>query len=190
VRQFEPLIVPGLLQTEEYALAVIDAYSSPGDSKEKIEEKVQVRMELQALIERENPPTFYFILDEAAVRRAVGGPAVMRNQLEKLKKVAELPNINIQIMPFALGAHAGIRGPFQILEFGEGEDYVLFLENARGDVTSRDMPADTERYLTTFWDLEALATRPHEFGQFIDSVINDFEPNQEPGRVTKPPADD
>jgi hypothetical protein len=87
-----------------------------------------------------------------------------------LKKVAELPNVTIQVLPFGVGAHPGMRGPFQLLEFGEGEDYVLYLENARGDMITRDLPADTERYLTIFWDLEAIATKSHQLGPFIDDV--------------------
>jgi transcriptional regulator with XRE-family HTH domain len=175
VRQLEMTVVPGLLQVEEYARAVLTANASPDDSEKTIDARVEARMEQTALIERDVPPHFFFVIDESCLRRVVGGPAVMRNQLEHLKKLADLPNVSIQVLTFNLGAHPGVRGPFQFLEFGEGEDYVLHIENARGDITTRDMPEDTDRYIQMFWRLEALATKPREFGAVVDDVIANID---------------
>lgn len=175
VRQFETLLIPGLLQTEEYAREVIKSYSTPDVSVEDLDDRVAARMDQQALLDRDDRPELYFMMDEAALRRWVGGADVMRNQLAHLKKVADRQRLTIQVLPFRLGAHGGIRGPFQILEFGEGEDYVLYLDDATGGVASRDMEAETERYVTLFWELEALATKPWEFNGFVDTVLGDLD---------------
>lgn len=178
VRQFETLLIPGLLQTEEYAREVIKAYSTPDLSQSDIDDRVAARMDQQALLDRDDRPELYFMIDEAAVRRWVGGPSVMRNQLESLKKLPDRPRLTIQILPFKLGVHGGIRGPFQILEFGEGEDYVLYLDDASGGVASRDMESETERYLTTFWDLETIATKPWELSDFLDVILSELGPKR------------
>lgn len=176
VRQFELSLVPGLLQTEEYAREVIKSYSTPKDSPDDIEDRVAARMDQQNLLDREGRPELYFMIDEAALRRWVGGPDVMRYQLERLKEMAERPRLTIQVLPFSLGAHGGMREPFQILELAEGGDYVLYLEGAERGVTSRDMDAETERYLTLFWDLETKATKPWEFSGFVDQLMADLDP--------------
>lgn len=176
VRQFETLLIPGLVQTEEYAREVIKTYSTPDLSPSDIDDRVAARMDQQALLDREDRPTLYFMIDEAAVRRWVGGGSVMRNQIEYLQKLSERERLTIQILPFKIGVHGGIRGPFQILEFGEGEDYVLYLDDASGGVASRDMEAETERYLTTFWELETIATKPRELTGFLDQILADFSP--------------
>ncbi|MEU4236184.1 helix-turn-helix transcriptional regulator [Actinoplanes sp. NPDC026619] len=174
VRQFETLLIPGLLQTEEYAREVITAYSTPDLSPEDIDDRVAARMDQKGLLDREERPELYFMIDEAALRRWVGGREVMRNQVEQLKKEAERPGLTIQILPFDLGVHGGIRGPFQILEFAEGTDYVLYLDDASGGIASRDMEAETERYLTLFWDLENIATKQWELNEFLDRVLADL----------------
>jgi transcriptional regulator with XRE-family HTH domain len=176
VRNLETLLIPGLLQTEEYASAVIRSFANADDSAADLDDRVAARMDQQALLDRDGRPELFFLIDEAALWRWMGGPDVMRNQLEHLKKLAERPRLTIQVIPFRLGAHAGLRGSFQILEFAEGEDYVLFLENARGDLISRDLESEAERYLTLFWELETVATKPWEFNAFIDGVAANLEP--------------
>jgi transcriptional regulator with XRE-family HTH domain len=188
VRNLETLLVPGLLQTEEYANAVIRAFANPDDSASDLDDRVVARMDQQALLDREGRPELYFIVDEAALWRWMGGLDVMRNQLEHLKKVAERPRLTIQVVPFRLGAHGGLRGSFQILEFAEGEDYVLFLENARGDLISRDLESEAERYLTLFWELESVATKPWELNAFIDHVIANLETKMDGAGPTEPTA--
>lgn len=174
IRQFEPLYVPGLLQTEEYATCLSRTFAGSGDSEDIVNRRVACRMEQrEELIERESPPEMFFVLDEAAVRRWVGGPRVMRRQLEELKRLAEYPTIGIQIVPFAVGAHKGMLGSFQIVEFEPNQDYLLYLENARGDIVTRDDNDETTRYVEIFWDLEALATKKYELNGFIDMLIRD-----------------
>lgn len=175
VRQFETLLIPGLLQTEDYAREVISTYSTSGMSADDIADRVNARMDQQALLDRADRPELYFIIDEAAVCRWVGGPDVMRRQIDHLKQMSSRPRITLQVIPFTHGSHGGIGGPFQILEFGEGQDYVLYLDDASGGSASRDLEAETERYLTLFWDLEAAATKPWEVAAFLDNLLPGFD---------------
>jgi transcriptional regulator with XRE-family HTH domain len=185
LRQFHPLLIPGQLQTEDYARAVLAAY---GDS-EKVDTLLEVRLERQELLERPDHPEMFFIVDEAAIRRWVGGPAVMRAQLRKLRDFAQRPRITVQVLPFTLGAHAGMKGPFVILEFPDPDDeLVVFLENPRGDLISRDKPEETAAYLETFWRLETDATPKEKVSEVLDDAIGQLRPPGESTSATE--ADD
>jgi transcriptional regulator with XRE-family HTH domain len=138
-RNFEPLLVPGLLQTEEYANIVIEEFEGP----RHLETLVEIRMRRQDLLDRADPPLFFFILDEAVVRRQIGGKAVMRRQIQRLLEVADRPNVTVEVVPFSVGVHPGLKGPFVVIEFPDAEDDdVLYLESARGDLISRDIPEE------------------------------------------------
>jgi len=121
-RVFELQIVHGLLQTEEYARALILEGRSRHGAKE-IGQRVAVRTERQKLLTAETDPLhLHAILDEAAIRRVVGGPEVMRAQLEYLRQLAELPNVDLQVVPFVAGAHPGVAGSFTVLRFRDKRD--------------------------------------------------------------------
>jgi transcriptional regulator with XRE-family HTH domain len=107
LRWFEPLVVPGLLQTEAYTRAVLS--TRMGATAEELDESVAARMERQRVLDREHPPELWVILDEAVLRRMVGGPGVMQGQLARLIEAARRPNIAIQAIPFGAGAR-GIAG--------------------------------------------------------------------------------
>ena len=115
LRWYESLVVPGLLQTPDYARAVLR--TRVGASDEQIEEMVAARMERQAVLDRDFPPTLWVVLDEGVLRRPVGGPPVMAGQLKQLADMARRPNIVIQAIPVSAGAHEGLRGPFMIADF-------------------------------------------------------------------------
>ena len=126
-RNFEPLLVPGLLQTEEYAAALIKALDDRIPAA-RLETLVEIRLRRQELADRANPPLLFFILDEAVVRRLVGGKGVMRRQVRRLIEMTEKPNVTIEVVPFSAGAHPGLKGSFVILEFPDaGDDDVLYL---------------------------------------------------------------
>ncbi|MEV0843155.1 helix-turn-helix transcriptional regulator [Actinocatenispora sera] len=117
IRNFENGVMPGLLQTEDYARAVMQAVPLPGQPTD-IDRFVKLRMERQELLTAEQPPQLRFILDESVVRRPIGGPDVLRNQLERiLDLTAEHLHIKVMILPFDAGAHAGVDGPFILLDF-------------------------------------------------------------------------
>jgi len=105
----------------------------PGDADQEIEQRVRVRMARQALLIQDDPIDLQVVLDEAVVSRPVGGDEVMRDQLLRLVEATRLPNVTLQILPFAAGAHAGMDGTFAILDFPDAEDpNVVFVENATG----------------------------------------------------------
>lgn len=133
IRNFETLLIPGLLQTEDYARAIIPSLEE-GATAERVDTLVEIRMRRQEQVDRDDPPLMFFILDEAAVRRLVGDRDVMRRQIHYMSEMAAKPNVTIEIVPFTVGTHPGLRGPFVIIEFPDpGDDDVLYLE-ARGDL--------------------------------------------------------
>lgn len=164
IRQVELTVLPGLLQTEEYARAVLVAQGVEGGRADKL---VESRRERQELFERPNPPEIFVVLDEGVLQRAIGGPTVMRRQLDRLAEAAARPGLTIQVLPFALGAHAALAGSFTYLEFPTEDDPdVLYLENPLGDALFHDEPQITSRYRERFWTLEDQATTRTEFDEF------------------------
>ncbi|NDU73838.1 helix-turn-helix domain-containing protein [Actinomadura sp. DSM 109109] len=134
IRSWQVQFIPGLLQTSDYALALIRILS-PEDSEDVLLRRLQARMARRAILERENAPAFTVVLDEAVLRRAVGGPQVMARQLEMLVNAAAKPNISIRVMPISVGEHAGMDGPFVALTFaGELDQDVVYLEGMGGEV--------------------------------------------------------
>jgi transcriptional regulator with XRE-family HTH domain len=116
LRWYEPLVIPGILQTEDYARAVLR--TRVGDTDEEIDEMVAARMARQSIFSKDKPPTVWVVLDEGVLRRPVGGKHVMREQLNRLAESARLPNVVIQIIPVSAGAHEGLRGgAFIVAEF-------------------------------------------------------------------------
>jgi transcriptional regulator with XRE-family HTH domain len=147
IRSYELQFVPGLLQTEEYARAVI-SISNAHVSAEEIAHRVSLRMRRQDLLTRPGAPEMWAVLDEAALRRSPGGPEVMRAQLEHLLRVTELPNVTLQIVLFDTGPHAAAGGPFSILRFPEPDlPDVVYLEQLNSAVYL-DQPDDVTSYQT------------------------------------------
>jgi transcriptional regulator with XRE-family HTH domain len=147
IRSYELQFVPGLLQTEEYARAVI-SISNAHASAEEIAHRVSLRMRRQDLLTWPGAPEMWAVLDEAALRRSPGGPEVMRAQLEHLLRVTELPNVTLQIVLFDTGPHAAAGGPFSILRFPEPDlPDVVYLEQLNSAVYL-DQPDDVTGYQT------------------------------------------
>jgi transcriptional regulator with XRE-family HTH domain len=130
---YQTLIVPGLLQIEEYARAFLRA-GRPRDTDEQIEELVTARMERQRILTWEHPPALWFLLDEGVLRRVIGGAAVMRKQLEHLTELAGHPQINIQVIPLSAGARPGLSGAFVIASFPDRPDIVYLETAAEGEM--------------------------------------------------------
>ncbi|MEU0782351.1 helix-turn-helix transcriptional regulator [Streptomyces sp. NPDC006173] len=121
LRSYEPHFVPGLMQTEDYARGVMKAGAIGQTRPEDIERHVALRMQRQDLLTREDAPRIWAVMDETALRRAIGGPEVMRAQIGKLLEVTELPNVTLQVMPFSNGPHPGTYGPFVLFRFAMPE---------------------------------------------------------------------
>ncbi|RDG32629.1 helix-turn-helix domain-containing protein [Streptomyces corynorhini] len=121
IRAYEPHFVPGLLQTEEYAHAVLTTGSvgrTVDHDRDRIDRHVALRLERQTLLDRQDAPVFWAVLDETVLRRPVGSRAVMRAQLDRLLEMIELPRVTLQIATFATGPHAGAYSPFVLFRFG------------------------------------------------------------------------
>ncbi|MER5739109.1 MULTISPECIES: helix-turn-helix transcriptional regulator [unclassified Streptomyces] len=132
IRVYEVQFVHGLLQTEEYAHAVVSR-GMPGASRAEIDRRVALRLERQKVLVSERAPHFHVILDEAALRRPYGDRAVMRGQLKHLIEVSEHPGVTLQVMPFSFGGHAGESGSFTMLGFPESDlSDVVYLEQLTG----------------------------------------------------------
>lgn len=128
IRAYEPQFVPGLLQTRDYARSVIDL--DPGDSSERqLRRRVELRLRRQRILHRPQPPHFWVVIDEAALRRPVGDASIMRAQLRHLLTVSELPHVTLQVMPFHFGGHAAAGCPITLLRLPEREvPDVVYLE--------------------------------------------------------------
>jgi transcriptional regulator with XRE-family HTH domain len=170
---FNPLLVPGLLQVEDYSRAVIEgAYVEPGGH---VDDKVRARLRRQRRLEEPNPPRLDVVLDESVVRRPVGGPAVMVRQLRHLLDVADRPNVSLRIVPFSAGLHPGMGGPFVVLEFDDPvADPVLHLEGASSDVTLRDRPDAVEPYRAAFTRLQEMSLDPEASRAFVLKVLDEM----------------
>jgi transcriptional regulator with XRE-family HTH domain len=162
ISQLEPMVVPGVLQTEEYARAVLRASYGEGSPAERVPALVELRTKRRELITGEGAPTFSFVLDESVIRRIAGSPAVMSRQLGHLADLAGLANVTIQVVPFTAGLYPGTRGAFKVIEFDdEPDENVAFLEGPRGDFISDD-PEETGDYLEIFKQVAQLALGPSD----------------------------
>ena len=169
IGEVELLVVPGLLQTEDYARALMGVH---GMRAEKTERFVGSRRVRQQLLDRADPPELSFVVDESVLLRTIGGGVVMRAQLERLLELARRPNVAIRVVPLALGAHVGLRGPFVLLTFaGTNDPDVVYIEQRRGDVLFQDELEVVANHRRLFAELEKCAARPDELATYVDRAI-------------------
>ena len=172
VRTFELQFVPGLLQTEGYARAVTTLGHQTA-SLEEIERRVGLRLGRQDLLSRTQPPRIWAVMDEAVLRRPIGGTQVMRAQLRRLTEAAALPHVTLQVVPFARGGHAGASGSFSILRFEERDlPDVVYIEQLTSAVYL-DQRTDVEHYLEVADQLSGEALTPAETMRFIEQVARE-----------------
>ncbi|GAA3991458.1 helix-turn-helix domain-containing protein [Thermobifida alba] len=168
IRTFEALCIPGLLQTPEYARALFEG--GRYTSEEEIERRVEYRMARREILTRFSPARLRAVLDEAALRRTIGGPRIMREQLEHLLYMAQMPNIDVQVVPFTAGSHAGLTAPFMILEFPEPLDTPIVWVGTMAGSVFFEQPEEIERYNVTFGDLQGSALSTKQSAEFIKDV--------------------
>ncbi|GAB2576738.1 helix-turn-helix transcriptional regulator [Streptomyces capparidis] len=173
IRTYHSLVVPGLLQTRAYAEAVVRG-TGPENSPEQVHRQVEVRMKRQERIHGSEQVRFWAVLDEAALRRAVGGPQVMREQLEHIGELSTLPHVTVQVIPFAVGAHPGMTGAFSLLEFQEATDSdVVYLEGVTSDLYL-EREADVHLYTVMYEHLRAEALSPEQSRVLIAQVAKEY----------------
>ncbi len=173
IRTYEVQFIPGLLQTEEYARAVI-AQGHQNVLPDLIERRVSVRLNRQKLLARPEPPRLWVVVDEAVLRRPIGGPKVMRAQLEQLITLAEQPNVSLQMMPFHFGGHAAEGGAFTVLRFPEADlPDVVYLEQL-GSAVYLDKREDVDRYMEAMNRLCVDSLSPAGTVGALNKIIGEF----------------
>lgn len=161
ISDYDSGVITGLLQVEGYARAMFETAVPPLD-RATIEQRVEARIKRQALLTQDEGPFFHSILDEGALRRHVGGSAVMRAQMERIVEVASLPKVTFQLIPVELGAHAAMDSTFVILEFDEPMvNDVVYVEGLVGNIYL-ESAADLERYKRVFSRLRSIALSPED----------------------------
>jgi len=170
IRSFEAQFVPGLFQTEDYARAVTRLGHQTAPDRE-IERRVSLRLARQDLLSR--PPRIWAVMDEAVLRRPIGGTAVMRAQLFRLAETARLPGVRLQVVPFARGGHTAASGSFSILRFAERDlPDVVYMEQLTSAVYL-DQRSDVEHYLEVADQLSGEALTPADTARFIEQVAHE-----------------
>ncbi len=173
VRSYEPLVIPGLLQTPAYASAVT-AETIPLATEEQIAVRLAVRLCRQS---RVHHPARSFrlevVLDESALRRAVGSPEIMRGQLEYLNRLGEQPHITVQVLPHSAGAHPGMLGQFSILDFPDTATGTVYLERYTSDLYL-EKRSDARHYAAMFDRLRTRALNPEHTRRFITRVAQEL----------------
>jgi transcriptional regulator with XRE-family HTH domain len=173
IRSYEISVVPGLLQTADYARAVLSE-TFPRHTPQQIDRLVDLRMARQRRLDDKPPLELWVILDEAVIRRPVGGPAIMCRQLSHLVAAADRASLTIQVLPFSCGAHAAHSGPFSVLEFPERTDSeVAYAESVAGYIyleKDRDVRVRSE----AFNRLRAAALSPSASGELIAVAARDL----------------
>jgi hypothetical protein len=173
LRSFEGEAVQGLFQTPDYARAILREVQVR-DTDEQVERLVDLRMKRQEVLDRNPPLDVWMILDEAVVRRTIGGPEVMRDQLARLVEASKKPNVTLQVLPFASGSHAGLRGPFSILEFPERADAdVAYAESVAG-IIYLEKEREVRMCAEAFDRLRAAALSPGHSTDLIFEAAQDL----------------
>ena len=173
IRTYEGQFVPGLLQTDDYMRAVVRG-AHLEESSDEVGRRVRLRMARQILLTRDSPPRLWAVVDEAALRRPVGGKEVMRGQLERLIEATKLPNVTLQILPFAVGAHAAMGSAFSILRFADRElPDIVYLEHLTNAVYL-DRRNEVEQYLDAMELLCVDSKPPARTVELLERILHEL----------------
>lgn len=167
VQAFNPLVVPALLQTEDYATALMKGQGVESQVRRAVELRTARQ---ERIFEQPDGPQTYFIADESTLRRHVGGPSVMRRQLEHVKAMAQHPQVNLQVLPFTAGSFFGATAPFVLLTFKDDDD-LLYIEGSTGSVASRDDLELIARYQESYAEISSAAYEGDQVIELIDEII-------------------
>ena len=169
---FGMYFVPALLQTQDYARAIIKGIA-PKIDPGILEQRVEARLRRQDLLKQENPPRYRAVLDESVFRRQVGGPAVMREQIEKILRLIHEERITVQVIPFTVGAYSSIDSNFDYLEFADtGLPGLVFVEGLISHLY-QERPAELQRYSEALEHLRDTALNPRDSMKTIEDIKNE-----------------
>lgn len=173
IRTYEAQFVPGLLQTPDYARAVI-LLGHGQEPAGEVDRRVALRMRRQDILTRQDPPTLWAVIDEAALRRPIGGERIMRGQIEHLIRIAELPNVTVQLLPYSVGGHAAAGGPFTIVRFPETDlPDVVYLEQLTSALYL-DKRNDLDQYQAVMNMLSVQAATPEDTPQLLRELMDEY----------------
>lgn len=173
LRTYEAMLVPGLLQTREYAETLIRNVATADTPEEKIERMIGLRMTRQQILGGDGPVSFATVVDESVLRRVIGNPEVMRGQLTKLLEVAERPNVEVRVLPLRRGAHAGLDGSFWLYEMPDLYPDVAYVDNLAGAVYVED-DAAVDRFRQAYHQLSAAALDGKESAALIVAAAKEL----------------
>jgi transcriptional regulator with XRE-family HTH domain len=174
IRNFQPMLIPGLLQTEEYATTTTRTLR-PQATAQEVRTTVELRMKRQQLLQQSEMPLMFFIVDEGAVRRLVGGQEAMRRQIRRLLGESEKPTVTIELVPFSAGAHPGMQGPFMLFEFPDAEDDdALYLEGPSESRWNRDDPEEISSFRERFEVLRELSLGPQGSVDLLHRLLGEL----------------
>jgi transcriptional regulator with XRE-family HTH domain len=173
IRTYEGQFVPGLLQTDAYMRAVVQG-AHLEDEGEELGRRVRLRLARQTLLTTEQPPRLWAVVDEAALRRPVGGREVMRGQVERLLEATKLPNVTLQVLPFAAGAHPAMVGSFSILRFADQElPDVVYLEHLTS-ASYLNKTEEVDRYLHVMESICVRAAPPERTVELLGKILDEL----------------
>jgi len=171
IRQYESLVVPGLLQTEAYATSITRLYRS-NPKPEEVQPRVEIRMRRQQLLfDQQDPPLSFFVLDEAVIQRSMNDESTSKQQIAKLLHMAKSPNVTIEIVPFSAGLHGGMGENFTMLEFSD-DDSILYFETAREFLFSKDDEDELVIYAELFERLRGASLGPEGSIDYLAEAEN------------------
>ena len=175
VRSYEPLLIPGLLQTPEYAETIFQKFAESSESSNLIQARMKIRLTRQQLFDRPTAPAMFFILDQAAVQRLTGARDIDRDQLDRLIGLASRPNVTIEVIPFSGGLYHGMLESFTIVEFPDPEDSdVLYRETSRETIISRDDAEETSIYREDFEDMRRMSLGADGTLSLLANLMEEF----------------
>jgi transcriptional regulator with XRE-family HTH domain len=172
IRAYQPQVVPGLLQTEGYIRA-ITASSFPSEKEEDSERRVALRLARQDLLSRPAPPEYWVVLEETVLRRPIGGQDVMRGQIEHLIEVAALPNITVQVLPFAAGWHPAMYGMFNIFRFPDDAMPDVVYSEGLTSAYYLNKPEETTKYTEALDRMAAQAATPDQTVTILREILKE-----------------
>ena len=173
ISAFQSSVVHGLLHTPAYARAQHES-SMPRLDPDQIDLQIEAKIARQRILTEPDPPRFAVVLDEAALRRLVGGRQVMADQLVRILDMSALPNITVQVLPFERGAHPALEANFSILQLPDPTPGVVFAEGMIGS-TYLDRREDLKRYYDVFSKLQSIALNPQDTGALITELLKIYK---------------
>jgi transcriptional regulator with XRE-family HTH domain len=172
IRAYEPQVVPGLLQTEDYIRALTTA-SFPGADGEEVQRRVALRLARQELLRRPAPPEYWVVMDETVLRRPIGSRKVMRDQLARLIEAAETPTVTVQVIPFTAGWHPALYGMFWLFRFPDQEmPDIVYSESLTGSYYM-NKPAETTAYIEAIDRMCAQAASPDQTLTLLRDILKE-----------------